>query len=409
MPIRSNSLAAAALAALTAMPGWAHLSTDEAIPQTEGAKVGLSAALTSLSAPERLPSQGLPGYLLLGDPGVDPRDSRLEHGVAQLGYRFSPAWGAQLALGAHGSDPVHIESAWLQGRGKLSTSDWALGAGRQSPSLGSTLDRAGHIDRFGLIPLAKQAVLSGDWIEDGAEFGIKQQNGDLGWRVDAGVWSGRKFPGASGSPAIPSLHLGTNWETSIGEISADAFAAQLRPTGRGSRLANAPGGHTHVAPVCNESLQEVVCFDGRSRVAGLSAQWESRDWPITLTGAVMWRTEDGSLQSRNGIGQYMGRTRGEWVEGVLRPVPQWELGLRLERLAATQTLVGPGAALVAAEAGFAAYAPQRRYTAMAGYLAKPWADVRLEWGRELAGQQAVNFVALRLVLQWEREFASTQP
>ena len=417
MPIRSNRLATFALsmlATLAAMPAAAHLRTDEAIPSTEGVRLGLSAALASLSASDRLPSQDLVGYLLLGDAGVDHRGSQLEHGVAQFGYRFNPWLGAQLAVGAHGSDPVHIESALLQGRGRLGATEWTLNAGRQSPTLGATFDRAGHLDRFGLMPLAKQAVLNGDWIEDGAEFSLQQQAGDVGWRVDAAAWSGRKFPGAPGTAVFPSLHVGVNWDgfigqNAIGEITLDAFAARLKPQGRGSRLSNALGGHSHATPVCDERLQEVVCFDGRSRVSGLSVQWASTDESITLTGALMWRQEEGSLQSRNGIGDYRGRTHGGWQEGLWRVAPQWELGARHERLIADQSLIGPGARELSAEARIGDYAPQRRITAMLGYLARPWADLRFEWGREKAGTQGMNFVALRLTMQWDGTFSTAAP
>lgn len=406
MPIHlNNKQAGACLAALLALPAWAHQDGDAAIPDTEGAQVRLAAALLSRSASGRLPSQGLPGYLLRGDPGVDRRGGALEHAVVLGGYRWNPRLGAELALGAHGSDPAHVEAAWVQGRGSHGGTDWTLGAGRRGPSLGTVLAQAGHLDRFGLMPLAKHAVLDGDWIEDGAELGLARQAEASGWRLDAGVWRGRAFPGTPGGPAFPSVHAGFNRRTDAGDVAADAFVAALRPDGRGSRLANAPAGHTHAAPVCDASLREVVCFTGRSRVAGLSAEWTSRDWPLLLGGAQMWRQEDGSLQSRNGLGSYAGRTRGGWQQAVWRIAPGWELAARRESLSAQQSLAGPGASLVATEAGLGGYAPQRRFAALLGHAASPWADLRIEWGRERAGAQAARFVALRLVLHWDRSIA----
>ena len=351
----------------------------------------------------------MPGYLVLGDPGIDHRGSELKHGVVQLGYRFGSMLGAQLALGAHGSDPVHVESAWLQGGGSWEGARWTLGAGRQGPTLGPVISRAGHLDRFGLTPLAKDATLNGDWIEDGSELGLRRRDGSVEWRFDAGVWRGRKFPGASGSAAFPSLHVGANWEASVGELSADAFAAQLRPEGRGSRVANAPGGHTHSAPVCDDSLRDVVCFDGRSRVAGLSAQWQGSSWPIILSGAMLWRHETGTLQSRDGLGDYEGRTRGDWLDGVWRVAPKLDLGIRRETLQARQSLAGSGASLVASNAGLGAYAPLRRLTTMLGFAVMPWADLRVEWGRETSGSLASDFAALRLVVHWEHRFEDAAP
>jgi hypothetical protein len=399
----SNKAAAACLLALLCVGLTARAHPDEnQAKSAPGWTLGASAALRALSAAQRLPSQGLPGYLLLGDPGIDHRGLALEHAVLSLGYRWPALLNAQLALGAHDRDPVHVETAWLQASQTLGSVDWTLGTGRQSPALGSVMGRAGHIDRFGSMPLAKTAVLGGDWIEDGASLGLVQQSGGLRWRLDLGLWSGRRFPGAPGSSAFASLYAAVDATSEIGRWQLDAFTAQPRPRGRGNRIANAPGGHTHSAPVCDDNLREVVCFTGHSRVAGLSLKWDAPSWPLTLSGATLWRRETGSLQSRNGLADNTSTTRGAWLEGVWRPAPRWELGLRQEALSATQKLLGPGANLVAAEAGLGAYTPQRRHTAMLGYALQPWADLRVEWGRERGAQLAQNFVALRWVVQAQR-------
>ena len=407
MPIHSNRLLLlpAAVALLFASPLYAHSDTNEVIPNTTGGKVGLAAAVTSLSTSDPLPSQALPGYLLLGDAGVDRRGLRLEHGVVQVGYRFNAALGAELSLGAHGSDPVHVEAASLQWRGHTPSIEWTMGAGRQAPSLGPVMTKAGHLDRFGLMPLAKQAVTNGDWIDDGAQLKLFRQLADISWTLDFGLWRGRTFPGAAGSRATPSLHVGAKGGGLGGNWSLDAFGAQLKPLGRGSRVVSDTGAHSHTAPRCDASLNQIVCFDGHSRISGISMQWDSHRWPVTVSGAVMWRDEDGLLQSRNGTGQYDASTRGQWLQATWRAAQDWEVGLRHESLSARHQLVGPGAAMVASEAGLSRYAPQRRTTALLGYTFSPWADLRVEGGREVAAAQTSNFVALRLILQWERRFS----
>lgn len=383
----------------------AHTDADEAIPDAPGVKASLAAAVSSLSAKDKLPSQAMPGYLIKGDVGIDRRGAQLEHGVAQLGYRFDQTLGAQLAIGAHGKDPLHVEAAWLQARGFSRSMDWTVGVGRQRPSLGKVMTRTGHLDSFGLMPLAKQALTDGDWIEDGLEASLKRQMAGLDWTLDAGVWRGRSFPGGAASSANPAVHLGAVGHHDAGEWAVDAFVAQLKPQARGSRIFNATGAHTHAAPVCDASLNGVVCFEGRSRLLGVSAQWEGRTLPVTVTGAMLWRNEQGSLISRNGQGQYDGRNRGEWLQAVWRMAPAWDVGVRLERLKADQSLMGAGASLVASEGGFGNYSRLQRQIAMAGYALAPWADLRLELGRDSASVTAARFAALRLVLQWDRSFS----
>jgi hypothetical protein len=416
MPIhlmRSNRgarWAAATLLSLAVFHAQAHLRAHDAMPDEPGTLALHGAvALTHLSSRSRLPSQGLPGYLRLGDSGEDRRGSNLEHAVLGLAYRLTPVLDAQLALGAHGADPAHVETAWLQAQvdsGDGPALKTSLGVGRKGPSLGGVIGPAGHFDRFGAMPLAKAAVLNGDGIDDGAELGFAQVRGELRWQGHLGVWSSQTFPGSADSAAFPSLHTGVQWLGAVHGFSADAFTAQLKPQGRGSRLANAPGGHTHTAPVCNANLQDVVCFDGRSRITGLSAQWVLKAArPLTIELATLSRDEDGTLQSRNGVGQYAAQTRGDWLQAVWAFAPQWQTGWRAERLQAQHTLTGPGALLVAAEAGLNAYAPQRRLSALISHAARPWLQLSIEAGRESASQQSARFVALRLVMHWQtRQF-----
>jgi hypothetical protein len=436
----NNSILFVALL-LAPLHAQAHQMAHEAVPDDVGTfALHGAVALTHLSSHSRLPSQGLPGYLRLGDPGEDLRGSNLEHAVLGLAYRFlksvagplprqtCPHGGsddadaatgglankvvdAQLDLGAHGADPAHVQTAWLQaqgGGGYGPALQISLGVGRKGPSLGSVIGTAGHFDRFSAMPLAKAAVLNGDGIDDGAELGFAQLRGQLRWQGHVSVWSSQTFPGSAGSAAFPSLHTGVQWLGAAQAFSADAFTAQLKPQGRGSRLANAPGGHSHTAPVCNASLQDVVCFDGRSRITGLSAQWVLKAArPLTVELATLQRDEDGTLQSRNGSGQYAARTQGDWLQAVWAFAPRWQTGWRAERLQAQHTLTGPGASLLAAEAGLNAYAPQRRLTALISYAARPWLQLSIEAGRESAGQQNARFVALRLVMHWQtRELAS---
>ena len=402
IPLSSVALA---FAALTSSVALAHTDANEAIPDSAGVKASIAAAITCLSARDKLPSQAMPGYLIKGDAGIDHRGTQLEHGVAQLGYRLNQMFGAQLAVGAHGTDPLHVEAAWLQARGYSPAVDWTLGAGRQRPSLGKVMTRSGHLDRFGLMPLAKQMMADGDWIEDGLEASLKRQAAGVDWTLDAGIWRGRSFPGGAKDSVNPSVHLGATGHQDAGEWAVDAFAAQLKPEQRGTRTYSATGAHTHAAPVCDVNLNGVVCFDGRSRLTGVSAQWEGRNLPVTLTGAVLWRTESGSLGSRNGLGQYSGRNRGEWLQAVWQFSPVWEAGARLERLKTDQSLVGGGASWVASEAGFGHYSPLQRQTLMAGYKLSPWADLRLEAGRDEVNSVSVRFVALRLVVQWDKGFS----
>lgn len=407
---RLHPLAAALLLALACSPAaQAHDGEhEEQAPTSPGLRLSAAAVLSGLRASSPLPSQGLPGFLMRGDPGVDLRGGQLEHGTLGLGYRFNEAWSAELAVGAHGRDPLHLEAAALRWQGQAQGWDLSLNLGRQSPAQGSVIGPAGHLDRFGLMPLAKQAQTEGDWLADGAQLSLfKRQAAGLVWRADLGLWTGRyvsggMFPAGQDSPAAPSLHLGLQGEASHGAWTLDGFASPQRVRARGARFISSTGAHSHKAPVCDAALSQVVCFDGDSHLWGLSASWAGRQIPLSLSAALLWREESGDLLSSNGAGEYQGHNRGGWLQALWRFTPAWETGVRLESLSSTQTLTGPGAKLLALNAGFDRYAPLQRNAWMLGYQYNRALGLRVEAGQERAGSggTAVSFAALRLVLAY---------
>lgn len=394
---RGLTTAAVTLVALALLPGvvHAHGETADEIPPEPGWRIAASAALSVLDAGQALPSQKMGGFLLQGDAGMDRRNGQLEHGTLSAGWRLTPAFGAHVAVGKHGTDPHHTEAAWLQWQ---DGERWSLGVGRRRPSLGPVVGGAGHFDRFGLLPLAKQGTLGHDWIDDGLEGTWRTAAADAEVRLDAGVWRGRSWPGGGQGPATLALHAGVV----RGDWTLDAFWAHLRPEGRGTRTSGAGAGHSHSAPVCDAALTQVACFTGKAQVAGASARWLSHDWPLEVTGALLWHRDRGSLESRNGLAAYRGDTAGGWLDLVWTPQADWEAGVRLERLSSRQRLEGAGASLLAAETGLTAYRPANRAALMLGWLPSRQFALRLEAGTESAAGQRVRFAAIRAVMSLEK-------
>lgn len=368
------------------------------MPAEPGVSVDAAIALRALSANQPLPSEPLNGYLLLGDAGHDLRKEPLEHAALGLSARLNSTWGARLAVGQHASDDPHVEAAWLQARHDANHANWLLTVGRQRPALGPVLGAAGHLDRFGSVPLAQRMAVNGHWIDDGVQLGWRTDGGARQWRADLGLWRGQAFPGAQDGALAPSLHLGTDQ----GPWSLDGQWARFRPDGRGSAIQPVQG-HSHNAPSCDSALREVVCFRGRADVLAASLRWQgaqsARAWPITLSAAGWLRRESGALASANGLVHYRGRNTGGWLEALWQIQPRWEFGWRGERLVASHNLSGAGANLILAETRLSAYRPAARHTLMLGARVTEQVDVRLEVGRESVAGTSVNVAALRLVVK----------
>lgn len=400
LPTRSSEPRALLVALLA---GLLHAGTAQAhgdgdgIPESTGYRAGASVALAHVQGSEPAPIATLPGVLLLGQSAEDRRQTALEHGVLDLGWRLNPHLGATLAVAWHGKDPVHTEAALLEARHGATS----LSLGRTRVPLGQTILRAGHLDHFALMPLAKRAAFNGDWLDQGANLRWQNPHEDAAWSVqelNLGLWRGRAFPGSrSGGPLAPALHAqfgGHDW-------TLDASVAHFAPAQRAAALQSLQAGHSHNAPTCSDSLKGVVCFDGRSTVAASSLRWTPSAMPqLSLSAAGMWRSESGQLYSRDGDGHYTGQTRGWWADALWRFQPAWLAGVRAEGLDARQTLQGVGASLLAVQSGLSPNRPVQRQAVTLGWTVHTGLVLSGEVGQESSTDEAkgrATFTALRLV------------
>jgi hypothetical protein len=367
----------------------AHGLVGNAIPNEVGARVGASLALSWLNADAAIPMATLPGILLSGNRQEDRDGFGLEHGVIDAGVRFNETIGATLAMGWHGTDVGHVEAAWLEAR----RGNFNLGLGRNRVPLGPVITHAGHMDRFALMPLAKQAAFDGDWIEDGLNLRWRHGGpGDL--EFNAGLWRAKTFPGVDDSNAAPSLHVGGY----LGNVRLDGFVARIKPEKRGTSIQQTSDGHSHAAPTCAESLTGLVCFDGSSDIGGVSARWHAATLPFEVSVAGIIRRERGDLYSTIGDTDYSGDTRGGWIEAAWTLRPEWIVLLRSERLVAEHDLTGFGASLVARDAGFLPDpGATTRHALSVAWLPRKDMTVTAEIGSERADGDSNGYVGLRFL------------
>lgn len=393
--MRICAAAASMLSLLIAQPTLAHDTSGGNIPDSPGIQVNAAAAVSYLHADLPTPAPQLTGVLGLGDRPDDLRGWALEHGTLGVGARLLPQLGAAVAVGWHGSEPAHIEAAWVEAR-HSADSDFTVGGGRNFMPLGSVMGNAGNFDRYAQTPLIKRAAFNGDWIEDGVNLSWRPHlTGAFSWlkAIDAGIWRARRFPGSENAAWAPTLHARAAWAN----WEADAFYSRLEPRGRGAYVQRINSGHIHTAPECNTSLRDITCFDGTVDVLGVSTSWITPVPGVKLTAAGLLRNERGNLYSQNGDTRYKGRSAGGWLEALWQPNAQWDVSVRQEWLKNTNSVSGPGAALVAADANLLPNDPSRRLTVMLGW--RPQADwlLAIEAGRERVAGNRNTIVGLRVL------------
>lgn len=392
---------------LAALPGpLAAHDGDALVPEQPGFAFGIAAALGWTHANRSVPAPRLTGITGLGDTPNDNRGWQLEHGTLGLGARLLPQrlpvqLSSQVIVGWHGRDAAHVEAAWLQAEvadpriGLEGERTLQIGAGRTRLPTGTVIDRAGHFDVFGQMPLAKRAAFNGDWIDDGLNLRWQPHLAALPWLdvVDLGLWRGRRFPGAEDGPVMPVLHL----RSQFASLGLDGFLARLRPAGRGAYVQREGSGHLHTAPRCDSSLRDITCFDGAVDLLGGSLDWQTPLAGLALRAAVIHRRERGMLASANGEASYRGRSTGGWVDLLWQARPQWQLGLRHEWLRGRNWLDGIGATRVATDASLLPNEPSRRTTVMAAYSPHRDWKIATEFGRESIAGKDTTVIGLRLV------------
>lgn len=389
--------AAAATLLLAAASAGAHEPGSDAVPALPGWQAGAAVALQAVDADAAWPTPQWPGVLVLGQ---SPRDRRgrlvLEHATLSATARLNAMLGAELSLGWHDRDRAHVEAARLEVRWPLGPDRLLASLGRDTVRMGRTLDGAGHFDAFGQAPLAKRAVLDEQWLDDGLRLAWQRDVERGPQQLELGLWRGRHFPGGPAGPAMPTLHLQLGWDHWSGHL----FAAHAEPEGRGAAAQSAAvSGHSHSVPDCRQSLQRVVCFDGRVELAGASLHWTGADERFSAAVAGLARQEHGALYSSSGDAAYRGTVAGAWAEAGWRWRPAWLLSARAERLVPRLSLQGVGASLVAREAGLADAAPVERLSLALAHDWRPGLRLGIEASDERGSTGHRSQLGLRLVWQ----------
>lgn len=389
----SAQLAATWLVAAS-LSAQAHELDGQPAGDQPGWRLGVELASLIVSANDDWPKPHWRGVLTNGQTLRDQRGAvRLEHGVLDLAIRPHVNWGAQFTVGWHDREPAHVEAARLHASWQGHAGQWIASAGRSTISLGETIDRAGHLDHYAQVPLAKRALFNDQWIDDGVTLAWQGQAAG-GLRVaELGLWSARAYPGGPQGPLAPTLRLSAQW----GAYSVDGFATHLEPQGRGAiaRTTGLPV-HTHAVPDCRISVSDLVCFDGQVDLLASSVRWLSSDARWTISAAGMLRRERGQMASNSGQAHMATQMQAMWLDAAWAWRPAWIVAARVERLVPTNELNGTGVQPLAREAGWQDSGRVDRITMALERQLASGLTLSLEAGRETDADRPVSHLALRL-------------
>lgn len=322
------------------------------------------------------------GFLLPTGAEVGPGTRGFSLAESELGFAASiDPWLRGVAnIALHPDDSVSVEEAYVQttslGNGL------ALKAGRFFSGVGYLNARHTHTWDFVDNPLAYQAMLGTQYVDDGVQvtwLAPTDQYIELGVELGRGL----SFPGGANSRNGAGMlaltaHTGGDigdshsWRAGLSVLNAKADEQEvLGLSASGSAVSNAFSGRTRVW------LADAIWKWAPNGNAGrTSFKLQAEALRSTRTGSLVY-----DLGNTASTGSYRLVQSGWYVQGVYQFMPRWRVGLRTERLDAGHPDSGLNAGLLATSG----YSP-RKNTLMLDFSPSEFSRVRLQLARDNARQ-----------------------
>ena len=325
-------------------------------------------------------SYRISGFRLPPNADIGPGTRGFSLGESELGLSASidPWFTGFAAISFAGDNSVSVEEAFVQttalGNGLTAK------AGRFFSSIGYLNAQHAHVWDFVDAPLAYQAMLGGQYADDGLQIAwlaptdtFIELRGELG--------RGRGYPGSgasrngAGSSAL-ALHAGGD----IGESSS--WRA-------GISVLNAKASDQRVVSLDPLFAPRVDAFTGSTRVWVADAVWKwAPDGNATRTnfklqGEYLRSTRSGTLVADADAlaiaGPYRAVQSGWYLQGVYQFMKGWRVGARTERLSPGTAGFGANASLYGVEGWNA-----RRNSLMVDWGPSEFSRLRLQFARDQA-------------------------
>jgi len=325
------------------------------------------------------------GFPLSEDAEAGPGSRGLSLAETEIGFAASidPWLHGAAFVAVQPDDSLSVEEAWVQttalGRG------FSLKAGRFFSGIGYLNSRHAHTWDFVDNPLAYQALLGGQYGDDGLQLTWVAPTGLL-VELGAEIGRGRGFPGGgdtsrngAGMRAL-SAHAGGDlgvshsWRAGLSMLEAKANGQEL---------------------VATDAIGATMTHDftGNTRVWIADAVWKwapngnATRTSFTLQGEYLRSARRGELVydvgGTDGAGALRSVQSGWYLQGVYQFMPRWRLGLRTERLDSGTPDYGSDSTSLAASLAATGYRPHRN-TLMVDFNPSEFSRVRLQFARDRA-------------------------
>lgn len=316
----------------------------------------------------------IPGFPLGGEAGPLPEGlalGEIEINIsANVDDKFTAWLTAPLAI-EDGETVIEVEEAWIETM--TLPAGLSLRMGRFYSNIGYLNDKHSHSWDFTDQPLAYQAFLGNQYLDDGLQLRWLAPS-DLYIELGAEVTRGDRYPAAgAGHSGFGSyaFHLrsggdvgfSNSWQAGISYLHADAIERE------------------------SGSEDEPLLFSGNSKLIMAEFVWKwapngnNKQRNFIFQAEYMWRNEDGLYDvPGDGTSAYDTDQQGWYMQAVYQPFPRWRFGIRYDQLSSDY----PGDAFLNTPLMPGSDEP-RRYSLMADWSNSEFSRLRLQYTLDQAG------------------------
>ena len=319
------------------------------------------------------------GFGLPPDAEIGPGSRGFTLGETELGFaaNVDPWFRGVATIALTPENEAEVEEAYVQTTGL--GNGLTLRAGRFLSGIGYLNGQHRHAWDFADLPLAYQAMLGGQYGDDGLQLTwLAPTDRFLELRAEAARGAGFPAGGTSGNGA-GMISLSAHTGDDVGDShSWRAGLSLLRTRANGQELAGFGRG---IEPV----------FTGSTRVWIADAVWRwapggnATRTNFKLQGEYLHATRDGSMVLDTS-GPFRSTQSGWYVQGIYQFMPRWRVGLRTEALR-------PGSPDFGANAGLAGgdFGTPRKHSFVLEHNPSEFSRLRLQLAQDRARPGAADF------------------
>jgi hypothetical protein len=328
----------------------------------------------------------IPGFPFGGEAGLAPEGLSLAETEITMSANVDDKFTAMLTLPIvieDGDVVVELEEAWIE---TLSMpGGLSLRMGRMFSGIGYLNDKHFHSWDFADQPLAYQAFLGNQYIDDGLQIRWLAAT-DFYLQFSGEILRGDRYPAAGaansglGSSTLSvktggDIGFSNSWLFGLSWLSVDA-------EGRDSGSEDDP-----------------LVFDGDSDLYIVDFVWKwapngnSRAKNFKIQAEYLWRKEQGVYTVADGdAGPWDHGQQGWYAQAVYQPFPRWRFGARIDRLSGDN----PGPAWIGTPLYPMADNPAR-YSLMVDWSNSEFSRLRFQYNHDKASLEDDNQFGLQYV------------